>query len=123
MAQKYLKSPVFGICYFLPHVQSILIHKSISKHPLCKMRFISNAFIVSTVALLSLMTLAVNANVGVITTPASGQQLNVLDSIEVTWYVVKRENPGAVCFHRSLTVCIAAGPSTTAKAWMVLIAT
>jgi hypothetical protein len=63
------------------------------------MRFTSNAFIVSTVVLLSLTTLFVNAAVAEITTPASGQTLNVYDSIYVIWYVVKRENPSAVCHH------------------------
>ena len=56
------------------------------------MRFTWNAFIVSTVALLSLITPVVNAagDVGVITQPAAGDKFNVFQSVNVVWYVVKR---------------------------------
>jgi hypothetical protein len=83
------------------------------------MRFTSNAFIVSTVALLSPITPVVNAAVADITTPAGGQTLMVYDSIYVKWYVVKRENPS---HHRSLTAGITARPLPTAMAWLVLSA-
>ena len=56
------------------------------------MRFASNALIVSTVARLSLMTPAVNANVAVITTPAAGQHFNAFDLVDVTWYVGDSEH-------------------------------
>jgi hypothetical protein len=69
------------------------------------------------------MTPVVNAAVGEFTTPSPGQTVNALDSIEVTWYAVKRENPSAVCHRRSSTAGITAGPSPTARAWMVLTAT
>jgi hypothetical protein len=87
------------------------------------MRFTSNAFIVSTVALLSLITPVVNAAVANFKVPTGGQTLMVYDSIYIKWYVVKRENPSAVCHNRSLTAGISAGPSPTAMAWMVLTAT
>ncbi|KAN0106949.1 hypothetical protein V8E52_010617 [Russula decolorans] len=55
------------------------------------MRFTSNAFIVSTVALLSLITPGVNAAVADITTPTSGQTVNVFDSIVVTWTITNSQ--------------------------------
>jgi hypothetical protein len=87
------------------------------------MRFTSNTFIVSTVALLSLITPGVNADVAEITTPATGSKWMAYDPIYVEWYVVKRENPSPVCHHSSLTAGITAGPSPIAGAWMVLTAT
>jgi hypothetical protein len=88
-----------------------LAHKSISNYSLYTMRFISSTSIVFTVALLSLIAPGVNADVAaVITTPSSGQKINAFDSINVIWYAVTRENPSAVCHHRSLTAGITAGP-------------
>ena len=121
MKQEELKAPAFAT--FFTKSNPFLAHISSSKYSLYTMRFTSNAFIVSTVALLSLITPVVNAAVADITTPTTGQTLNVGDSIYVKWYVVKRENPSAVCHHRSLTAGITAGPSPTARAWMVLTAT
>ena len=59
------------------------------------MRFTSNAFIVSTVALvLSLITPVVNAvDVAVMNSPSAGQILYAYQSVDVTWYVV---NPSTV---------------------------
>ena len=58
------------------------------------MRFTLNAFIVSTVALLSLITPVVNAvDVGVINSPSAGQTVNLFQPVDVTWYVV---NPSTV---------------------------
>ena len=108
MEQEYLNSPSFAT--FIIKSNPFLTYKSTSKYPPYTMRFTSNAFIVSTVALLSLITQGVNANVAVITTPSAGQTVNAFDSIVVTWYVVKRENPSTACYHRSLTVGITAGP-------------
>jgi hypothetical protein len=87
------------------------------------MRFTSNAFIVATVALLSLVTPGVNAFVAEFTFPAGGEIFNAFEPITVTWYVVKRENQSAVRYHRSLTAGITAGPSPTARARVVLHAT
>jgi hypothetical protein len=90
------------------------------------MQFTSNAFIVSTVALLSLMTPVVNAAaVADIISPAAGDKLYIGEMLNVKWYVVKRRNPSplAVCHHRSLTAGITAGTSPTARAWMVLRST
>ena len=56
------------------------------------MRFTSNAFIISTVALLSLITPVVNANVAVFTSPTAGEQLNAFQSVDVTWYVGESEH-------------------------------
>jgi len=106
--QEDLKSAAYAT--FFHKSYPFLAHKSTSKYSLHTMRFTSNAFIVSTVALLSLITPVVNANVAVITTPSAGQTVNVFDPIVVTWYVVKRENPSTVCHHRSLTEGITAGP-------------
>jgi hypothetical protein len=122
--QEYLKSSVFAS--FFTKSKPFLAHKSTAnaKYFLYTMRFTSNAFIVSTVALLSLITTvaADSGDVAQITSP-SGQTLNAFQSIDVSWYVVKRENPGAVCHHRSLTAGITAGPSSTARVWMALNAT
>ena len=55
------------------------------------MRFTWNAFIVSTVALLSLITPVVNAvdsDVAVINSPSAGQTVNLFQPVDVTWYVV-----------------------------------
>ena len=53
------------------------------------MRFTSNAFIVSIVALLSLITPVVNAvDSAVITSPSAGQTLKAFQLVDVTWYVV-----------------------------------
>jgi hypothetical protein len=122
MEQEYLKSHAFATFTFFTKSNPFLTHKSTSKYSLYTMRFTSNAFIVSTVALLSLITPGVNAAVADITSPTSGQTINVFSSIEVTWYVVKRENPSAVCNHRSLTAGITAGPSPTTRTWLVLTA-
>ena len=89
------------------------------------MRFNSNAFILSSVALLSLITPVINADeyVATITSPAGGVEWNEYQVYQVTWYVVKREDPSAVWHHRSLTAGITAGLSTTPRAWAVLSAT
>jgi hypothetical protein len=97
--QEGLKVSCHAFATFFTKSNPFLTHKSTSKYPPYTMRFTSNAFIVSTVALLSLITPGVNAAVADITTPTSGQTVNVFDSIVVTWYVVKRENPSAVCHH------------------------
>jgi len=61
------------------------------------MRFTLNAFIVSTVAVLSLVTPVVNAaDPATITTPKSGDTLNTFVPFDVKWYVEKGENPSAV---------------------------
>ena len=114
MEQEYLKSSAFAS--FFTKSKPFLAHKSTAKYFLYTMRFTSNAFIVSTVALLSLIApvAADSGDVAQITSP-SGQTLNAFQSIDVSWYVVKRENPGAVCHHRSLTAGITAGPSSTAR--------
>jgi len=58
------------------------------------MRFTSNAFIFSAVALLSLIIPVVNAvDVAVINSPSAGQKLNAFQLVDVTWYVV---NPSTV---------------------------
>ena len=54
------------------------------------MQFASNNFIISTVALLSLITPGVNADVAVITTPATGSKWMAYSLIYVEWYVVRR---------------------------------
>jgi hypothetical protein len=108
---------VSSISHFLHRVQPIS-HKSTSEHSLHTMRFTSNAFIVSTVALLSLMTPVVNAQYVatiMITSPAGRATLYALQSYQVTWFAVKREDPSAVWDHRSLTAGITAGPSTTPR--------
>ncbi|KAI0279505.1 hypothetical protein BGY98DRAFT_421868 [Russula aff. rugulosa BPL654] len=52
------------------------------------MRFNSNAFVVSTVALLSLITPVVNAQtVATFTEPAGGESFNVSQSVLVKWTV------------------------------------
>ena len=95
MEQEYLKSPAFTT--FFTKSNPFLAHPT-SKYSLHKMRFTSNAFIVSTVALLSLITPLVYAdNEVTVTTPAAGQVVNAFDSIEIAWYVAKRDNPSAVC--------------------------
>jgi hypothetical protein len=119
MEQEYLKSHAFATFTFFTKSNPFLTHKSTSKYSLYTMRFTSNAFIVSTVALLSLITPGVNAAVADITSPTSGQTINVFSSIEVT---LKRENPSAVCNHRSLTAGIFAGLSPTTRTWLVLTA-
>ena len=67
------------------------------------MRFTLSGFIVSTVALLSLITPVINAGPApsppaVITSPKAGVILNLLfnKSVDVECYVVKGENPSAV---------------------------
>jgi hypothetical protein len=89
------------------------------------MRFNSNAFILSTAALLSLITPVVNADEykATITSPAGGVEWNVYQLYQITWYVVKREDPSAVWHHRSLTARITAGMSPTTRAWKVLSVT
>ncbi len=53
------------------------------------MRFTSsNAFIASTVALLSLITPIVSAATATITSPAAEQTLQAFGSVQVQWYVV-----------------------------------
>ena len=119
MEQEYIKSSAFAT--FFHRSNPFLTHKSTSRYIPYTMRFTSNAFIISTAALLSLITPGVNAadatsavnthdSIAVITTPSAGQTVNAFDSIVVAWYVLKMENPSAVCHHRSLTVCITAGP-------------
>jgi hypothetical protein len=81
------------------------------------MRFTTwNTFTVSTFALLSLITPVANAVdlnwVGRIVEPAGNQALTAGQNTTVVWYVVKKENPSAVCYRRSLTAGIAAGNST-----------
>lgn len=75
------------------------------------MRFTFNAFIVSTVSLLSLTIPVLGGGVPgpVITTPFAGQSLTALHPVPVTWCVVKRENPSAVFHHKLLTADITAG--------------
>ncbi|KAF8499598.1 hypothetical protein F5888DRAFT_1802095 [Russula emetica] len=92
--EEYLKSSAFATSFTKSN------HFSPSnpppKYSPYTMRFISNAFIVSTVALLSLITPGVNANVAQITNPASGQTFNVHDSVEVTWTVTNSQGLGGV---------------------------
>ena len=81
------------------------------------MRFITwNTFIVSTFALLSLITPVANAVslnwVGRIVEPTENQALTAGRDTTVVWYVVKKENQSAVCYRRSLTTGIAAGNSS-----------
>jgi hypothetical protein len=82
------------------------------------MRFTTrNTFIVSTFALLSLITPVANAvdlnYVGRITLPT--QRIPAGNSTFVNWYVVKQENPSTVCYRWFLTAGIAAGPSTPTR--------
>ena len=64
------------------------------------MRFTLSGFIVSTVALLSLITPVVYAGrpdePAVITSPKAGAILNTNLPVDVEWYVVKGENLSAV---------------------------
>ena len=78
------------------------------------MRFTSNAaaFILSTVALLSLITPVICAFPATFTNPKTGQTVNAFDTITIAWYVVKRDNLSTVCHHRSLMADITAGSST-----------
>jgi len=97
---QYLKSPALAT---LLH-QSLTHWHSPSTNPprsiLCRdcntMRFPSNALIVSTLALLSLITLVVNADSDLptkVTAPAAGVTLNAYQMVDVKWYVAKGENP------------------------------
>lgn len=112
---------VFCIRHFLHQV--LLILSPTSKCSLHRMRFTLNAFILSTVALLSLITPLVHADgdAVTVTNPVAGETLNAFESVDVTWYVAKRDNPSAVCHHMSLTADIIAGPSTTTP-WEMLTA-
>ena len=66
------------------------LYTSTSESSLHTMRFTSSsAFIASTIALLSLMTPVISADVAKITSPVGGQVfLGGVDSVQVQWYVV-----------------------------------
>jgi len=112
--QGYLKPPPIAIFSSTSRCANPL-----QKHILHTMRFTTpNAFIMSTFAVLSLMAPVANAQVGnvaTITSPAAGVTVNAFQSIEVTWYVIRMENPSSECHHKLLTAGITAGPSATTR--------